>query len=140
MQLRIIANDNGNPTYTETVELAIRFFDSTSLPYFSENERELHVQFTENSTGLTESNSIYAASYNDGEEDWEFSIYYLLAEGDGELFSVDINSGEITLKQELDREEIAYHELKIVASNSESIPSNYDEKSVLVVTVEVSWL
>lgn len=87
---------------------------------------------------MQESNGIYQASYNDGEEEWDFPIYYLLAEGDGELFAVDINTGTITLKQELDREEIAYHELKIVASNAETLPSDYDYRSILTVTVEVS--
>lgn len=88
---------------------------------------------------MLESREIYQASYNFGvdEEEWEFEIYYLLLEGDGDLFAVDSTNGVITLKEMLDREEEDYYQLKIIASNSESLPSSYDEQSVLVVDVEV---
>lgn len=134
-----MANDNGNPPLNTSVNLYVRFYDPDSLPYFSDGQRNLKVQFTENSTGLLESNEIYQASYNFGEdeEDWEFEIYYLLLEGDQDLFAVNLENGEITLKDILDREEVDYYELKIIASNSESVPSDYDERSVLVVEVEV---
>lgn len=139
-QLNIVANDYGNPPLNSSVNLYIRFYDPDSLPYFPEGQRQQQIQFTENTTGLLESNEIYQASYNYGEdeEDWDFDIYYVLLEGDEELFTVDVNDGTITLKEILDREEEDYYELKIVASNSESVPSNYDERSILVVEVEVT--
>lgn len=137
-----MANDNGNPALTASVTLNIRFYDPDSLPYFPENQRLLHIQFTENVTGLEESKSIPQASYNFGEdeEDWEFEVYYLLLDGDDGLFNVDLKSGEITLKEMLDREEEDYYQLKIIASNSESLPSNYDDQSVLVVEIEVKFI
>lgn len=61
-------------------------------------------------------------------------------EGDDNLFAVNQTNGIITLKKELDREEVDYYELKIIASNRDSLPSNYDEKSVLVVEIEVRFI
>lgn len=84
----------------------MRFFDPDSQPYFAEGERELKISFTENSTGLTEKQEIYSASYNYGEDEDDWDIFYLLLEGDGDLFAVDIEKGDITLKEELDREEV----------------------------------
>lgn len=88
---------------------------------------------------MLESRTIVQASYNYGEDDeeFDFEIYYLLLEGDGELFAVDVTDGTITLREMLDREEVDYYQLKIIASNSESLPTSYDEQSVLVVEIEV---
>lgn len=135
-----MANDNGNPPLSSSVNLNIRFYDPDSLPYFAENERLLEIQFTENETGLSESKEIYTASYNYGgdEEDWNFQVYYLLLEGDSEVFAVDLTTGAITLKQTLDREEQDQYQLRIIASNSETMPANYDEQSVLVVELKVT--
>lgn len=119
----------------------IRFYDPESLPYFPDGQRVLATNFTENSTGLLETREFQAASYSYGEdeEEWEFEIYYLLLEGDGDLFAVDSSTRQITLKEMLDREEVDYYQLKIIASNSESVPSSYDERSVLVVDIEVKF-
>lgn len=138
-QLHIIANDNGNPPLTSSIDVNIRFYDPESLPYFPDGQRVLQIQFTENVTGLEETKTIPQASYNYGEdeEELDFEIYYLLLEGDDDIFNVNSINGDITLNQMLDREEVDYYQLKIIASNSESLPSNYDEKSVLVVEIEV---
>lgn len=85
---------------------------------------------------MTESITIPKASYTGADEN-DFAVYYLLLVGDKDLFNVDINDGTITLNEMLDREKVESYNITVLASNSQSIPSEHDSQSRLEVNIQV---
>jgi hypothetical protein len=68
---------------------------------------------------------------------------YALSVSDGrtDIFELNKTTAVISLKTELDREDVAVYTLTVVVTNSESGPPNVPrENSMLTVTVNVSSL
>lgn len=53
------------------------------------------------------------------------------------LFQLDHNTRILRLREELDREEIEKHTIRVIATNRENGPSNPDPESMLIINIDV---
>ncbi|KAG5678221.1 hypothetical protein PVAND_007913 [Polypedilum vanderplanki] len=139
----LIAIDGGG-LISERIYLTLAFIDRNSQPYF-ENQ-EWKTSFTENVTGLEEIRFIPHAIdvKNEGltSDDDLFQIYYFIDETyneDAKLFNLDSVTGELKLNEQLDREEINHHSIRIIATNLETKPDIrfVTDNALLIVSCEV---
>jgi len=109
---------------------------------------EWATNFTENATGLAEVRKIDVPvtdvnnieNCQETENDCEVDkIFYFIHDGDTETFQLKKETGELSLKKELDRERVDTHTLVVVITNfidgPQTIPA---EKSKLTVTIRVN--
>lgn len=81
------------------------------------------------------------AYFNKHGEDWDiYKIYYFLTKDDSKKFDLGKESRELTLIEELDREELPNFVLTIVASQNEKGNSEPDDKSILYIDIEVFFV
>lgn len=131
----IQAADGGGKLETMT-NLRIVFVNAEGNPVFE--EPEWHVWIVENDETVKVTIPEAEDPRNVGIEDADelFPVFYHLETGT-DLFVLDPVTRVLGLKRALDREDVAQHQVIVVASNSENGPNNVDEKARLTITVIV---
>lgn len=142
LQLLLTAIDGGNKS--DSVGIHLSFVNITGEPYFIENTWQ--TDFTENIQGRNESRIIPEAIDAKNVEvnaDKRFDIFYYIDDNfnanDARLFQLDKLTRNLTLKSDLDREAIANHRIKIIATNQAGFPAtSVSDRAILIVDISVN--
>ncbi|XP_053698518.1 cadherin-23-like [Sabethes cyaneus] len=143
-QVTVTAIDGGN-LLAEPVKVVIVFVDMTGEPAFEITVFD--TDFTENELGLQEIRIIPAAVDPKNAElppEDHKNVFYFIDYSYGtssNLFQLNKETRELRLNRELDREEIASHEIRVIASNNingPSTPTPADSTAALIVRIKVN--
>ncbi|XP_055551431.1 cadherin-23-like [Wyeomyia smithii] len=143
-QVTVIATDGGNLS-SKPVKIVIVFIDMTGEPAFEDTVFE--TDFTENELGLAETRTIPAADDPKNAElppEEHKNVFYFIDDAYGSsshLFELNKETRVLRLTQELDREEIASHEIRVIATNNINGPTTStpaDSKAALIVRIKVN--
>lgn len=139
MKITAYCDCDGDEPKSSSVSTVIRFISKDSEPYFITNVENR--EFTENTTGETETAVLPKASYNDDGEEWaNFPVYYHIWSDSSDCFQINLEEPILSLKCLLDREAEDSHIVEVVASRLESGNNNPNQKSILTVHIKVMHL
>ncbi|XP_058457126.1 cadherin-23-like isoform X2 [Malaya genurostris] len=145
-RVTVTATDGGNKA-SSPANVVIVFIDMTGEPEFLEEDSPFHTDFTENELGLQELRTIPEAIDPKNAElppEDQKNVFYFIDNAYGSsshLFQIDKENHVLRLTEELDREEIPAHEIRVIATNSINgpvtpIPAN--SRSALIVHIKVN--
>lgn len=121
--MKIKVEDGGNPAKSSTAILQISVTDvNDNRPVFKENEVEVSVP--ENAPVGTSVIQLHATDADLG-SNAQIHFYFgnQMSNLTRKLFAIDNNTGLITIKEPLDREESHFHKLTVLASDGSTTPS-----------------
>ncbi|XP_061209946.1 protocadherin gamma-A10-like isoform X10 [Neopsephotus bourkii] len=113
-ELVLKASDGGEPARTGTVRIRVVVLDANdNAPVFSQGEYTVRVpeDVPVGSVLVT----LTASDADEGQNGHVKYIFHKISDRASELFHLDSETGEISLKDDLDFEEIATHELEVQA-------------------------
>ncbi|XP_043913009.1 protocadherin-11 X-linked-like [Protopterus annectens] len=121
--MKIKVEDGGNPPRSSTAILQVTVTDvNDNRPVFKENNIEIRVP--ENAPIGTSVTQVHATDADQGSNaQIHFSFGNQITNTARRQFAIDSNSGLITVKQPLDREESSFHKLIVLASDGSSTSS-----------------
>lgn len=126
---------NDEKPYNTNCTFIIDFFDYGSTdPVFSDHEGT--AAFSENSE--VESFKVPEAKYPNVNIS-NLDIFYLIREGDRDIFELDSKEGNLTLKQPLDYEQKTSYDLIIQSSNKETINDKAINETKYYLTIKVRF-
>ncbi|XP_062565689.1 cadherin-23-like [Armigeres subalbatus] len=140
------AVDGGGRSATP-VNIVIAFINMTGEPEFQDEDSPFHTDFTENEEGMEEERTIPEAidpknaELPEGEHSNVFYFIDLTYGNASHLFQLDKETRILRLTQELDREEIPSHEIRVIATNNVNGPTatlTADSRSQLIVYIKVN--
>nr|AHJ10508.1 cadherin [Alphitobius diaperinus] len=127
---------NGKPTFARC-EFNVGFFDKDNTdPIFKNKHEDTHEMAEEDDTLFYV--LIENATYAKEDVPDDLSTFYLLAEGERDIFDVDKFTGKVTLNKPLDYETKKSHSLTIQSSNSDKLKLNASEETKLHLTIIVT--
>ncbi|XP_055616090.1 protocadherin Fat 1-like [Toxorhynchites rutilus septentrionalis] len=145
-RVTVHARDGGNLS-AEPVDVVIAFINMTGEPEFHHGDLPFETDFTENEDGMLEERIIPAAIDPKNAElppDEQKAIFYFIDVSYGNashLFQLNEETRILRLTQELDREEIPSHEIRVIATNNINGPTGpvpADSRSLLIVRIKVN--
>ncbi|XP_053547992.1 protocadherin-11 X-linked-like [Bombina bombina] len=121
--MKIKVEDGGNPARSSTAILQVTVTDvNDNRPVFK--EKDIEVNIPENSAVGTSVTQLHATDADLG-SNAKIHFYFgnQISNLAKRLFAIDNNTGLITVKEPLDREESLFHKLTVLASDGSSTPS-----------------
>ncbi|XP_055614731.1 cadherin-23-like [Uranotaenia lowii] len=138
-RIRVKAQDGGGREAI-SVDVPIIFIDKNGQPMFEVGS--WNTDFTENVNGTTETREIPEAKDPSVEDDQDSNqIFYFIDTSfeDHQLFKLEEKTRILRVAEPLDREEVAHHTIRIIATfNEQKPPETPDDNSMLVVNIKVN--
>nr|XP_034373834.1 protocadherin alpha-2 isoform X12 [Arvicanthis niloticus] len=137
VKLLLVATDGGKPELTGTVQILIKVLDvNDNEPTFPQSVYK--VQLLENTANGT---LVIKLNASDADEGSNSEIVYSLSNDVSSTtrskFQIDLNSGEIRTKGELDYEERKFYEIQVIASDK-GTPSMSGHCKISVKLVDIN--
>ncbi|XP_033922544.1 protocadherin gamma-A10 isoform X4 [Melopsittacus undulatus] len=129
-ELVLRARDGGEPARTGTARIRVTVLDANdNAPVFS--QAEYRVRVAENVPMGSVLVTLKATDADEGLNGHVKYIFHKISDRASELFHLDSERGEISLKNNLDFEEISLHELEVQARDSGGL----SDTAIVVITV-----
>ncbi|NWI60289.1 PCDG7 protein, partial [Calyptomena viridis] len=133
-ELVLVASDGGDPARTGTARIRVTVLDANdNAPVFSQAEYTVHVP--EDVPVGSVLIRVTATDADEGQYGHVKYNFHKISEGVSELFYLDSETGEITLKGDMDFEEISSYELKVQARDGGQL---FDTAKVAITLTDVN--
>uniref|UniRef100_A0A8C3TY51 Cadherin domain-containing protein n=1 Tax=Catharus ustulatus TaxID=91951 RepID=A0A8C3TY51_CATUS len=133
-ELVLRASDGGDPARTGTARIRVTVVDANdNAPVFSQAEYTVHVP-----EDVAVGSTILTATAEDADEGQNGQLKYSfhkISYRDSKLFYLDSDTGEITVRGELDFEKISSHELEVQAHDGGEL---FDTAKVIITVTDVN--
>ncbi|KAM9531498.1 protocadherin gamma-A5-like [Guaruba guarouba] len=133
-ELVLKASDGGEPALTGTARIRVAVLDANdNAPVFSQAEYTVRV-----SEDVPVGSVLVAVRATDADEGLNGNVRYIfhkISDRESELFHLDSEKGEISLKDNLDFEEVSTHKLEVQALDGGEL---FDTAKVLVTVTDVN--
>jgi len=127
-RIEIVAVDSGNPALSSTNSLKVQVTDvNDNMPNFSPSL--LEVDFAE---GNQPGDKVLDMIASDADSGTNAELSYSIVESSSsKLFEIDVNTGEVRVKNQLDREEVQRYQFHVAAADK-GVPSKTGTATVVV--------
>uniref|UniRef100_A0A8C5FR99 Protocadherin 1b n=1 Tax=Gadus morhua TaxID=8049 RepID=A0A8C5FR99_GADMO len=127
-RIEIVAVDSGNPALSSTNSLKVQVTDmNDNMPNFS--PALLEVDFAE---GNQPGDKVLDMMATDADSGTNAELSYSIVESSSsKLFEIDVNTGEVRVKNQLDREEVQRYQFHVAAADK-GVPSKTGTATVVV--------
>ncbi|XP_032929369.1 protocadherin gamma-A10-like [Catharus ustulatus] len=133
-ELVLRASDGGDPARTGTARIRVTVVDANdNAPVFSQAEYMVRVP-----EDVPAGSTLVAVTATDDDEGVNGQVKYSfhkISDRDSELFYLDSETGEITVKDDLDFEEISSHELEVQAHDGGELS---DTANVVIAVIDIN--
>ncbi|XP_057269681.1 protocadherin gamma-A2-like isoform X11 [Pezoporus wallicus] len=133
-ELVLRASDGGEPARTGTARISVTVLDANdNAPVFSQEEYTVRVP-----EDMPVGSVLVTLTASDADEGLNGHVKYIfhkISYGASELFHLDSETGEISLKENLDFEEVSTHELEVQALDGGEL---FDAAKVVITVTDVN--